>query len=314
MPLYLPSPAHGVFYIGPVPIRGYAMSILVGIILAVLIGRRRWQKWGENVSQFENLAMVATIVGIIGARIYWVIIEWPRYFGPNGTWYEIFYVWQGGLGIWGAITFGFLTGWLMCRHYKINFLRFADCVAPAFLLAQGIGRLGNWWNQELYGLPTTLPWALEIDPAHRVAGYEQYATFHPTFLYEMLWNFAGVGVLLWAEKKFKLGHGKLFALYIAIYACGRFLIEFLRIDPVDVIGGLRVNSWVTLAGLLFGLGLFWWLVRHRPGPNQIRTADDADVVEESKGSEDANPDTEDKPGRVWANNRNEADSEKEPQP
>jgi len=327
MLLFLPSPAHNAVYIGPIPIRGYAMSILVGIVVAVLIGRARWKKWGEDVSQLENVALVATVIGIVGARIYWVIIEWPRYFGPGGTWYHIFYVWQGGLGIWGAIVFGFLTGWLMCRHYKINFLRFADCVAPAFLLAQGIGRLGNWWNQELYGLPTTLPWALEIDPAHRVAGYEQYATFHPTFLYEMLWNFAGVGVLLWAEKRFKLGRGKLFALYITIYAFGRFLIEFLRIDPVDVIWGMRVNSWVTLAGGLFGIGLFWWLLKHRPGPNEPvvpsqssdrgpgEGADHAvrkDADNSPTGS--AGHDAEDDPGRVAANNRNEADSIEEPQP
>ena len=307
MLLFIPSPAHNAVYLGPIPIRGYAMSILVGIIIAVLIGRARWKKWGENVNHLENVALVATIVGIIGARIYWIIIEWPRYFGPNGVWYQMFYVWQGGLGIWGAITFGFLTGWLMCRHYKINFLRFADCVAPAFLLAQGIGRLGNWWNQELYGLPTTLPWGLEIDPQHRVAGYEQYATFHPTFLYEMLWNFAGVGVLLWAEKRFKLGRGKLFALYISIYACGRFLIEFLRIDPVDVIAGMRVNSWVTLVGLLFGIGLFLWLLKYRPGPNEP-------VVASTGPTGGENHNEEDDPGKVAGNNRNEADSIEEPQP
>ena len=287
MLLFLPSPAHGTWYIGPIPIRGYALSILTGIIVAVLIARPRWRKWGGDVGQLENLALVSAIAGIIGARIYWIIIEWPLYFGPNGVWYHMFYVWEGGLGIWGAITFGFLSGWLMCRRYKIPFLRMADCVAPPFLIAQGIGRLGNWWNQELYGLPTTLPWGLEIDPAHRVAGYGQYATFHPTFLYEMLWNFAGAGALFWLEKKFRLGRGKLFALYITIYATGRFLIEFLRIDPVKVIGGLRINSWVTLVGGIFGLVLFFWLLKNRPGPNEILTPADDNPTSETKDTEDA---------------------------
>jgi len=256
-----------VWYLGPIPIRGYALSILTGIIVALIIAWHRWKKWGENTNQLENITLISIIMGIIGARVYWIVIEWPRYFGPTGTWYRMFYVWEGGLGIWGAIAFGFVTAWLMCRKYKIPFLRLADCVAPAFLIAQGIGRLGNYWNQELYGRPTTLPWGLEIDLAHRVPGYEQYATFHPTFLYEMIWDFAGAGVLFLLERRLKLGRGKLFASYIVIYATGRFLVELLRIDPVDVIWGLRVNSWATLIGGLFGIGLLLWLVKYRPGPN-----------------------------------------------
>jgi len=284
MPLFLPSPSQGAWYIGPIPIRGYALSILTGIIVAFLIARRRWRRLGEDTNQLENIGLVAVIAGIVGARIYWIIIEWRRYFGPDGTWYRMFYVWEGGLGIWGAITAGFLTAWLLCRHYKIPFLRLADVVAPAFLIAQGIGRLGNWWNQELYGLPTTLPWGLEIDLAHRVAGYEQYATFHPTFLYEMLWNFAGAAVLLLVEKRFRLGRGKLFALYIAVYATGRFLIEFLRIDPVQIVWGLRINSWPTLIGGIFGIALFVWLLRHRPGPNlPVERADEAAPGEAADG-------------------------------
>ncbi|MDR0783119.1 MAG: prolipoprotein diacylglyceryl transferase [Propionibacteriaceae bacterium] len=267
--LTIPSPSTGVWYLGPVPIRGYALSILVGILVAIFVTRRRWVRWGNPPSQFENIAFISIIMGIVGARIYWVLIEWPRFFGPDGTWYHIFYIWQGGLGIWGGITGGFLTAWLMCRRYKVSFFRLADCAAPGFLLAQGIGRLGNWWNQELYGLPTDLPWGLEIDLAHRVAGFREFATFHPTFLYEMLWNFAGVAALLILEKRFRLGLGKIFALYITIYAIGRSLVEQFRIDPVAVIGGLRINSWVTLVGGLIGLGLFIWLVRKRPGPNEI---------------------------------------------
>ncbi|MCL2470628.1 MAG: prolipoprotein diacylglyceryl transferase [Propionibacteriaceae bacterium] len=288
MPLFLPSPAHGVWYLGPVPIRGYAMSILAGIVVAFILARHRWKKWGGDTNQFETMTLVSVIVGIIGARIYWIIIEWPRYFGPEGTWYRMFFVWEGGLGIWGGITFGFITGWLLCRHYKIPFLRLADSIAPAFLIAQGIGRLGNWWNQELYGLPTTLPWALKIDVEHRVAGYEQYATFHPTFLYEMLWDILGALVLLWLERRFRLGRGKVFALYIAIYAIGRCWIEFLRIDPVQIVGGLRINVWPTMAGGVVGIVLFLWLAKHRPGPNEIIVGD-SETEPESVADSGAGP-------------------------
>ena len=281
MLLFLPSPSNGVWHLGPLPIRGYALSILTGIIIALLIARRRWRAWGENVGQLENLALISVVFGIIGARAYWVAIEWRRYFGPNGVWYEIFYIWQGGLGIWGGIAGGFLSAWFLARRYQIHFLRIADCIAPAFLIAQGIGRLGNWWNQELYGYPTTLPWGLQIDPVHRVHGYEQYATFHPTFLYEMLWNFTGAALLFWAERRFRLGRGKLFACYIITYATGRFLVELLRIDPVNSYFGLRVNSWATLAAGLFGIVLLLWLIKYRPGPNEPAATPDAEVDQTS---------------------------------
>jgi prolipoprotein diacylglyceryl transferase len=265
MPLFIPSPAHGVWYLGPIPIRGYAISILIGIIVAFVLSRRRWKTTGGDTEHFENLIFASILTGIIGARIYWVLIEWPRYFGENGTWYHIFYVWQGGLGIWGGITLGFLTALVLCRRYKISFLKVADCVAPGFLIAQGIGRLGNWWNQELYGLPTTLPWALEIDKVHRVAGFEQYATFHPTFLYEMLWNFAGAALLLILSRKLRIGSGMIFSLYIIMYALGRFWVELFRIDPVHVIAGLRINSWTTLVAGMVGVVVFVWALKHRKG-------------------------------------------------
>lgn len=294
-PIFIPSPSQGTWYLGPLPLRGYALSILTGIVVAFFIARSRWKKLGEKPEQMENIALIAIVCGIIGSRVYWIIIEWHRYFGAKATqpWYHIFYMWQGGLGIWGGIAGGFLSAWLLCRHYKIPFLRLADMVAPAFLLAQGIGRLGNWWNQELYGLPTTLPWGLEIDAAHRVAGYTQYATFHPTFLYEMLWSFTGVAVLLILEKKLRLGRGKLFATYILWYATGRFFNEFLRIDPVDTIGGLRVNSWATMAGWLFGALFLVWLIKNRPGPNEVN-APQAQASEPSGESDsDSAPPTQD---------------------
>ena len=293
MAWFIPSPEHGVWNLGPVPIRGYALSILAGIIVAFLLGRYRWKKQQENIEHFENILLISIVAGIIGARLYWVIIEWKRYFGPGGSWYHMFFIWEGGLGIWGGITGGFLTALLLCRHYRLSFLTVADCIAPAFLLAQGMGRLGNWWNQELYGLPTTVPWALEIDINHRVPGFTQYETFHPTFLYEMIWNFIGATVLLLLSRRLKIGRGAIFGLYIIIYAIGRFCIELLRIDPVEVILGLRVNSWVTLIGALVGVVVFVWALKRKPktsegpddpsstdSPDDIREEDSPDVLEE----------------------------------
>lgn len=263
--LFIPSPSQGVWHLGPIPVRGYALSILAGILVAWWLSMRRWKARGGRQETLESILVWAIVAGIVGARIYYVIIEWPRYFGSQGTWYHVFFIWQGGLGIWGAVTFGALAVWWRTRTSGVTFTAVADTIAPGLILAQGMGRLGNWWNQELYGRPTTLPWGLKIDLAHRVPGYEQFATFHPTFLYEMLWNFAMVGVLLWAERRFRLGRGKLFALYVVFYAAGRSVTESLRIDPVHVIAGLRVNLWVTITGGVLGLVWLAWLVKFRPG-------------------------------------------------
>jgi prolipoprotein diacylglyceryl transferase len=208
--------------------------------------------------------LITVISGIIGARIYFVAIEWRRFFGPGGTWYHIFYLWQGGLGIWGGVTCGALAVFLVARHYKFNFLVLADCIAPGLALAQGVGRLGNYWNQELYGRPTDLPWGLEIAPANRVPGFETFATFHPTFLYEMVWNLALGASLLLVSRRRRLGPGRLFTSYVLFYAIGRSLVESFRIDPVEVIHGWRINSLVTLVGGVVGLLWLIWLVKWGP--------------------------------------------------
>ncbi|MDR0990888.1 MAG: prolipoprotein diacylglyceryl transferase, partial [Propionibacteriaceae bacterium] len=196
IPLFIPSPAQAVWHLGPVPIRAYALCVLAGIILAWFIVRYRWRRLGGNVEKLENLLLVTAVSGIVGARLYYILIEWPRYFGPDGVWYQAFFIWQGGLGIWGGVVGGGLAAFLMARHYRFNFPALADCFAVALPLAQAIGRFGNYFNQELYGRPTDLPWGLLIDPAHRVAGYYNDATFHPTFLYEALWNIALAAFLL----------------------------------------------------------------------------------------------------------------------
>ncbi|MDR1078862.1 MAG: prolipoprotein diacylglyceryl transferase [Propionibacteriaceae bacterium] len=261
----IPSPPQGVWQLGPLPIRAYAICVLTGILVACWGVWRRWRALGGDTQKLENLLLVTVVGGMVGARLYFVIIEWPRYFGPDGVWYHVFYVWQGGLGIMGGVGLGAVAAWAMCRRYRFNFLVLADCVALMLPIAQGIGRLGNWWNQELYGRPTDLPWGLVIDPAHRVAGYQQYSTFHPTFLYEMIWDFALAG-LLWAlSRSGRWGRGKIFATYLIGYSIGRSIVESFRIDPVELVAGLRVNSWAALGVGLIGLVWLIWLIRHRPG-------------------------------------------------
>jgi prolipoprotein diacylglyceryl transferase len=174
----------------------------------------------------------------------------------------------GGLGIWGAIALGALGAWIACRRYGVKFAPLADALAPGVVIAQAIGRWGNWFNQELYGRPTTVPWGLEIDPEHRVDGYEQYATFHPTFLYECLWNLGTAGLVIWADRRFRLGYGRAFALYVMAYTAGRAWIEALRIDTVQEndVFGLRLNVWTSI--IVFLLALAYFLVSRRRPPGR----------------------------------------------
>jgi prolipoprotein diacylglyceryl transferase len=276
--LTIPSPAQAVWQLGPIPLRAYAVCVLTGIIVAAIGTWRRWRARGGDTERLESLLLVTVVAGIIGARLYFVIIEWPRYFGPNGVWYHVFFVWQGGLGIMGGVAIGALAAWLMCRHYQLRFLVLADCIAVMLPVAQAIGRLGNYWNQELYGQPTDLSWGLEIDLAHRVPGFESYATFHPTFLYEMIWNLSLAALLWLLERGINLGRGKVFAIYLIGYAFGRFVIESFRIDPVEVIAGLRVNSWVALAVGLIGLVWLTYLIFRHPGGNGPTSARSASAT------------------------------------
>ncbi len=266
-PLFIPSPDQGVWYIGPIPIRAYALCIITGVFAAIWLANRRWVARGGTSGEVADMAILAVPAGLIGSRIYHVATDHQLYFGPNAHPINALKIWEGGLGIWGAIIGGALAGLFWCRHKKINKRAMADAVAPALLLAQAIGRWGNYFNQELFGKPTTLPWGLKIDEAHRPPGYEQYATFHPTFLYESIWNLSVMGVIIWLDKRFKLGYGRVFALYVMGYSFGRALVESLRIDPVELhdVGGLRFNEWVSM--VLFGVGLvyFVWASRTHPG-------------------------------------------------
>lgn len=277
MPAVIPSPEVGVWFIGPIPIRAYALLIVLGIVIAVWLGNKRYLARGGNPGVITAIAIWAVPFGIIGGRLYHVISDAQLYFGPAGRGLgAAFRIWDGGLGIWGAVALGALGAWIGARRAGVALPPVADAIAPGIALAQVIGRLGNWFNQELFGSPTTLPWALEIDVAHRPAGYEAFATFHPTFLYEALWMTGVVLVLIWADKRFHLGHGRVFALYIALYCTGRLWIEALRVDAANTVLGLRLNIWTAL---LVGVGALIYLVvsaRLRPGREDLESTAGAD--------------------------------------
>lgn len=253
---YLPSPSQGVWHLGPVPLRAYALCIIVGIIAALVIGDRRWQARGGQAGVIYDIALWAVPFGLVGGRLYHVMTDWPTYFGPSGKGLgAAFQVWQGGLGIWGAVALGGVGAWIGCRSHGIPLPAFGDAIAPGIILAQAIGRLGNYFNQELYGGDTTLPWGLEIYKRLNAAGLpddlngmstgEVIKVVHPTFLYELLWNLLVFALLIWADRRFKLGHGRLFALYVAGYCAGRFIIELMRSDPATEFAGIRVNTFTS---------------------------------------------------------------------
>jgi prolipoprotein diacylglyceryl transferase len=267
--LSIPSPSTNAWYIGPFPLRAYALCIIAGIIVAMIIATRRWKARGGTADSMELMVVVGVPFGIVGARLYHVITDCELYFGPGRHPLNALKIWQGGLGVWGAIAFGLLGGYLVARRRRIAFPAVLDAIAPAILVAQAIGRLGNYFNQELFGRPTTLPWALEIAPQYRPVGYAQFTTFHPTFLYEMVWNLIAAALLVWLDRRFRLGHGKVFALYVLLYTGGRFWIEALRIDTVNEIAGFRLNNYTALIGFVAALVWLIWLIRNRPGREEV---------------------------------------------
>ena len=244
--------------IGPLPLRAYAFAIIVGILVAWWLLERRYRAKGGPEDVAVDVAMWMIGFGIVGARIYHVITTPGPYFGENGDLSKIFRVWEGGLGIWGAIALGAVGAWIALRRQGLRMAPFADALAPGLLIAQAIGRLGNYFNQELYGRPTDLPWALEIDPQNIVGGYPEGTTFHPTFLYELVWCLAGAVLLVALERRFKLRGGQAFWLYVMIYTAGRSWIENLRIDEAQIFFGLRLNVWMAIAMFIVATGFFIW--------------------------------------------------------
>lgn len=243
----LPSPPSNAIHVGPLQLRAYGLAIAVGVVVAVWFAQRRWTARGGNAEDISRLAVWSVVAGLAGARLYHVITDYQRF---QGRWLHVFAVWEGGLGIPGGLLAGVVTGVWLARRRGLPAAQLLDVVAPAIPIAQAIGRLGNWFNQELFGRPTSLPWGIRIDLAHRPAGYEHIATYHPTFLYEALWNLALAGLLVLYERHRPAGRpGRLFALYVGGYGLGRLWVEALRIDPANRIAGLRVNIWVSLAAI-----------------------------------------------------------------
>jgi prolipoprotein diacylglyceryl transferase len=248
----LPSPSFNTIPVGPLSIHVYGVLIAIGAFAAVSWAARRWEAGGGQPGAIQAVAVWALPGGLVGARLYHVATD-PELF--RGRWLAAFAVWQGGLGIWGGVAGGVLAGALAARRHGFGLGPLLDAAAPAIPLAQAIGRWGNWFNQELFGRPTGLPWGLRIDPAHRPPGYERVATFHPTFLYESLWDLAVVAIVLAVERHFRLRPGRLFAVYVVAYTFGRFFVELLRIDTSHRMLGLRLNDWTSIvvfvAGALF---------------------------------------------------------------
>ena len=278
---YIPSPAQGVWHLGPFPLRAYALFIIIGIIVAVYWGERRWTERGGERGTVLDIAVWAVPFGLVGGRIYHLLTSWPTYIGEGKDPLDALKIWQGGLGIWGAVFFGAIGAWIGCRRRGIPLPAFGDAIAPTILLAQAIGRLGNYFNQELYGREPTVPWGLEIyervdangvvDTLGGTSTGDVVAVVHPTFLYELLWNLLVVVLLVLIDKRFTIGHGRLFALYVAGYCAGRFGIELMRADPASHIGGIRINSFTSAIVFVLAVVYVVFATKGREEPEALRS-------------------------------------------
>ncbi|MEU4843544.1 prolipoprotein diacylglyceryl transferase [Streptomyces gilvosporeus] len=306
---FIPSPSTGVVYLGPIPLRGYAFCIIIGVFVGVWLGNKRWVQRGGRSGTVADIAVWAVPFGLVGGRLYHVITTYEPYFGPNGHPLDAFKVWHGGLGIWGAVALGAVGAWIGCRRRGIPLPAYADALAPGLAIGQAIGRWGNWFNQELYGKPTDVPWALKIssDPAiGRIGG-----TYHPTFLYESLWCLGVAALVIWADKRFRLGHGRAFALYVAAYCVGRGWIEYLRVDEAHHILGLRLNDWTSL--IIFVLAVVYMVVSAKKAPGReavvepgAQLAEGESAGGEAEGKADAKVEAE---GKVSVEKKPAAEAE-----
>ena len=294
----IPSPDQGVWELGPISIRMYALCIIVAIIVAIWWGERRLVARGGTPGTVVDVAVWAVPFGLIGGRLYHVITDYYRYFGEGKNPLRALYIWEGGLGIWGAIALGGVGALIGCRRRGVPLPAFADAVAPCVVLAQAIGRLGNYFNQELYGAETTLPWGLEIyqrlnpetgmvDQLNGVAvNHTPIAIVHPTFLYELLWNLGVAALVVFADRKLRLGHGRAFALYVAGYTLGRTWIELMRTDEATMVAGLRINVWVSI--LVFIGAVVYFIQAAKKGPREdlaaLRAEHEAATAETAPGA------------------------------
>lgn len=299
VPVEIPSPTTGVWWLGPVPLRAYAMCILAGIFFAAWSTRRRLQASTGQGEVVFDIAAWAVPFGIVGARIYHVITTPQPYFGEGGNPWHALRIWEGGLGIWGAVAFGALGAWIGCRRHGVALMAFGDALAPGLFVAQAMGRFGNYFNNEIYGPPTDLPWALRVYVWDQAAGHAVTdpegnpivkGLYHPTFLYEALWCLLMAALLVWLERHRDLRQGQLFALVLVGYTAGRLPIELLRTDEANRILGLRVNVWVSVFVFLLGVWLFLRAGRRRPvagpdrpGPDPGGTSEEPGEPEEASG-------------------------------
>jgi prolipoprotein diacylglyceryl transferase len=305
---FLPSPSVNGFHIGPLFVHFYGLMYVVGIALAIYIVRRRWAAVGGNPALVADVATWAVPAGIVGGRIYFDITT-PADITPH-VWWGVFAVWTGGLGIWGGVALGAVVAIWRVKRAGGSWTLFANATAPALLVAQAIGRIGNYFNQELFGKPSTLPWALEIAPVHRPAGFTQFATFQPTFLYEIIWDLALAAALVWLGHHRRIRPPGLFALYIAGYSAFRIFEESLRIDSSEHFLGLRLNFYVAILGTL--AGLVWFALNQRrpdpPAADSVTAADEpggAEAAEAEPGGAEA---AEAGPGRPEAGSSGSADT------
>jgi prolipoprotein diacylglyceryl transferase len=299
---YIPSPPQGVWHLGPLPVRAYALCIIVGIIVAIWLGERRYRARGGPVGTVIDIAVWAVPFGLVGGRLYHVATDWWRYFGAGKSPVDALKIWDGGLGIPGAIALGALGAWIACRRKGVPLPFAADAIAPGIAFAQAIGRVGNYFNQELFGGSTTLPWGLEIfqrvDPGTGVPdnlngiaiNHTPVQIVHPTFLYELIWDVL-IGVLVIVlDRRLRLGHGRAFALYVAGYAFGRFWIELVRTDQATMVFNVRINVWIMT--LLFIFGVAYFVLARSRGPREDPATFPGVVLESTEDETETEPDTE----------------------
>jgi prolipoprotein diacylglyceryl transferase len=266
----IPSPSSGEVTVGGVALHAYGVMLLLGILAAVWLTGRRWTRRGGDWDLVFRVAMWGVAGGVVGARLYHVVTSWSEV--PDPKWQGAFEIWKGGLGVWGGIFGGVLAGAWVVRRSGNSVYGFMDVSAPGILLAQAIGRWGNYFNQELFGKPTDLPWGLEIDVQNRPQQYVADPTFHPLFLYESLWSLLGVGVLLLVDRRFRIRAPGLFALYVAWYTSFRAFEETLRIDPSHHYLGQRLNFWVSVVMFALAIVAFVWSQRRSGEPRRPRQA------------------------------------------
>jgi prolipoprotein diacylglyceryl transferase len=267
---FIPSPSKGILHLGPVPLHAYGLCLAIGVLVAATVAQRRWEAHGGKKGTIGEIGLIVVVSGVVGARVYHLFTGYDWHTGGLAGTVKI---WQGGLSIWGAVGGGALAVVIVARRRGLPTLKLLDAIAPGVVLAQAIGRWGNYFNQELFGRPTRWPWGLEIDVAHRPAQYIAYRTFQPTFLYESLWCLAVFGLLLWAERRFRLVEGQTFTLYVALYTFGRFFFELMRSDPATRLFGVRFNA--LLSAVLCVTATAWFVVRSGRDRDTRHTFEDA---------------------------------------